>query len=137
MSDQKTTDLLGDLSRWSEDERNFHSDRQLADRVLLATDWRCLPDPQHPAGVKWEFGTNPVHTSWEPHHPHPINSVDSALGQLPFKWRICSMKQSGADRPWEVTAIRDDALVEGSHASLTAAISIAAVRAWQFERKAA
>lgn len=130
MTDPEPAALLSDLAAWSEDARSFHGDRNLADRVLLATDWRCVADPGHPAGAKWEFGTNPVCTIWEPHHPHPVNSIDDAIGQLPFGWRVWQMVQPNRDGEWQVQAVRDGASVHGFHTSLPVAVSIAAVKAW-------
>lgn len=129
--DNTTAPLLSDLAAWSDDTRSFHGDRQLADRILLVTGWRCLPDPEHPARVKWEFGTNPVYTAWEPHHPHPVNSVDDALGQLPYLWRVCGMTQPDGDGEWRVQAVgRDGGSVFAAHRSLSIAISIVAAKAW-------
>ena len=53
MSRTDNAKLLADLAAWTEETRSFHGDRELADRVLLATGWRCLPDPEHPAKVRW------------------------------------------------------------------------------------
>ncbi len=123
--------LLNDLAAWSEQTRNFHADRQLADHVLLAAGWRCLPDPEHPAKVKWEFGTNPVVTCWEPYTPHPINSIDPAIQQLPFNWRMRMMMRPNPNGEWGVEAAKNDRVVVGFHTELAVAISIAVVRAWK------
>jgi hypothetical protein len=123
--------ITADLATWSEETRDFHKDRNLGDRVLLATGWTCAPDPDHPAKVKWQFGTNPIVTVWEPHHPHPLNSLDAAMGQLPFGWRICRMDQRNQGDTWYVYAVRDGAMVDGFHKSLHIALCIAAVLAWR------
>jgi hypothetical protein len=123
--------LLSDLTAWSEDTRNFHEDRQLSDRILIATGWRCIPDPGHPAKVRWEFGKNPTVSCWEPYVPHPINSIDDAIGQVPFRWLVVSMARMTDGMPWSVI-VRDNAeSVLGQHISLSVAVSIAAVRAWR------
>lgn len=80
--------LLAKLEAWTEETRNFHGDRQLADEVLLACGWRVFPDPTFEGGVRWEFGTNPTWCASESSRPHPINSVDAALGQIPYGWAL-------------------------------------------------
>lgn len=130
LSDDPTVALLVDLAEWSDDTRDFHGDRNLADRVLLAADWRCIPDPDHPARVKWEFGTNPVCTCWDPYVPHPINSIDDAFGQMPFGWRVWKMEQRDRGGPWQVSAVADGIAVDAIHPALQVALCIAAVKAW-------
>jgi hypothetical protein len=130
MTDEETNTLITDLVAWR--EHAFHADRQLADRVLLATGWRCLPDPGHPAGVKWEVGRNPVVTAWEPHHPHPVNSLDDALRQLPPGCRIGAMAQYDCIGEWRVLAVTGERpAVEALHLSLPIAVCITAVTAWR------
>lgn len=123
--------LCADLAAWSEDTATFHGDRNLSDRVLLATGWRCIPDPDHPKKVKWEFGTNPVYSAWEPYVPHPVQSIDAAFGQMPFGWRVWRMGQSDRGGLWLASVVRDGAAVDGIHKSLPVALCIAAVRAWE------
>lgn len=50
-------ELLGDLAAWSEQGRSFHGDRELADRIFLATGWRSVcrrwrPSRRPPAANK-------------------------------------------------------------------------------------
>lgn len=123
-----------ELQAWIDETRSYHADRQLADKVLLATGWRCLPDPEHPAKVKWEFGTNPVCTVWEPHHPHPVNSLDAALGQMPFKWMVLGMNWAKGLWNVDVMSTLDSTVVVGVHPNMELAACIAAVRAWVLER---
>jgi hypothetical protein len=125
-----TETLLADLETWSEDTRNFHRDRELADRALLATGWRCVADPEHPAKVRWEFGKNPVVSCWEPCVPHPINSLDAALGQMPYGWRLFEMWQVDPDGPWRVKATCATSMIETKHATLTIAVTKVAIMAW-------
>jgi hypothetical protein len=86
------TGLLAKLEAWSRDTGDFHSDRQLADEVLIATGWTCHPDPTFEGGVRWEFGKNPTVCTGENSRPHPVNSVDAALGQIPFRWSLNLLK---------------------------------------------
>ena len=82
------TALLAKLEAWTPETASFHGDRQLADEVLIATGWSCHPDPQFEGGVRWDFGTNPTVCTSENSRPHPIQSVDHALGQIPFRWAL-------------------------------------------------
>src|SRR4051812_16221620 len=81
--------LLAKLEAWR--EHDFHADRQLADEMLIATGWRVVQDPEWEHGIRWEFGTNPRYSSSESSRPHPINSLDDALGQLPFRWSLAEL----------------------------------------------
>ena len=134
---EATAALLADLYTWSEDVGSSHGDRELADRVLLATGWRWVADEDHPAKVRWEFGTNPVYMAWEPTHPHPIRSIDAAIGQLPFRWRICSIVQSALGAEWCVEAEGNGAEVCATHATLPVAICLVAVKAWALRGRSA
>ncbi len=79
-------DLLVRLRAWREHE--YHSDRQLADEVLIATGWSCEPDVGFQGGVRWFFGSSPQYSSTEAQRPHPINVLDHALGQIPMGWAL-------------------------------------------------
>lgn len=137
--------LLAALAAWREDSRSFHADRQLADRVLLATGWTCSPDPSgHQARVRWHFGVNPEVSCWEPTHPHPVNSVDAAIGQLPFGWEAIRMTRRNPTKDgggaWHVIAAegwpRGRAGWHKLHAegaSLAVALCALAVQAWDLE----
>ena len=129
VSDPRTPDLLAALEAWREDAASFHGDRQLSDRVLLAAGWRCLPDPGHPTGERWEFGTNPVYSAWPPYHAHPVQRLDDAIGQMPAGWRLCRMEQIERAGHWSVMAVRDGLAVQTSHPSLPVAVCMAVVKA--------
>lgn len=126
--------LLAALAAWREATADFHGDRQLADRVLLATGWQCVP---HEQGVRWHFGVNPEVSSWEPTHPHPVQSTDVAMGQMPFGWRVMRMAWR-AGGGWHVIGEVPGSGAGRVHAdgpSLAVALCVLAVIAWDLERK--
>lgn len=128
--------LLAALAAWREDSRSFHTDRMLADRVLLATGWQCSPDG---ARVRWHFGVNPEVSTWEPEHPHPVQSGDAAAGQMPFGWEVIRMTRRNATRDgggaWHVIANAGGTKLHAEGASLPVALCALAVQAWDLERQ--
>lgn len=139
--------LLAALAAWREDSRSFHADRQLADRVLLATGWQCSPDgaPGDHGRVRWHLHVRTGNGNWagpnvyEPHQPHPVRSVDAAAGQMPWDWEVlrmarrCPSKDGG--HLWHVIGgPRSDATkLHADGASLAVALCALAVQAWDLE----
>lgn len=144
-SDAEPASLLAALAARREATADFHTDRQLADRVLLATGWKCSPDPSgHQARVRWHFGVNPEVSCWEPTHPHPVNSVDAAIGQLPFGWEAIRMTRRNATKDgggaWHVMAAENWPRgragwhkLHAEGATLAIAVCALAVQAWDLE----
>lgn len=130
MTDVK--DLFAALHTYDEDISTFDQRRELSERVLLATGWTHQPDPCHPAGEKWQFGagTNCIVTVWDAQVPNPIQSIDAAMGQIPFGWNITAMTYSKRRDEWLVEVLTDRLARAAIHKSLPVAISIAAIKAW-------
>lgn len=130
--------LLDKLTAWKPESRSFHTDRQLADEMLLACGWRVCPDPEFEGGCRWEFGTNPRYCTGETNRPHPVNSVDAALGQIPYGWALGKLYDYVQDSvvPGRVKVIATYAEVSnnvftgrGNSEERSVAICIAIVRA--------
>ncbi|WP_020476410.1 hypothetical protein [Zavarzinella formosa] len=82
--------LIRKLEAWSDESGSFHTDRQLADEVLIADGWRVVPDPSFEGGFCWKFGVNPVVSSSESYRPHPVNDLNAAIAVIPHNahWRL-------------------------------------------------
>lgn len=76
-------ELIDKVKNWSFDTSDFHSDRQLADEILLATGWNTEPYLSFEGGIRWYFGTCPQVSVSDAGRPHPLLSMDAALGCLP------------------------------------------------------
>lgn len=88
MSEKNYNDLISALMNYSLDEGDYHSDRQLADEILLADGWEVKQDSDFAGGIVWSKGTWPRQHIAEPHRPHPINSLDDAIMLIPdgYSW---------------------------------------------------
>lgn len=78
------------LEAWSRARGSYHTDRQLADEVLIADGWRVQPDIEWEGGIRWSWGSNPEVSASESTRPNPINDLNTAIGVVPFEcnWAI-------------------------------------------------
>ena len=86
----QAAEILAKLEAWSLKEGDFHSDRQLADEVLLACDWRVTQDAEFAGGARWEDTKNPGYFTAETGRPNPLLVLGDAILCVPITcaWRI-------------------------------------------------
>lgn len=87
--------LIADLCSWTIEKGDFHSDRQLADRVLIADGWQVIEDESFEGGIRWSTGRNPTYCTSESNRPHPINDLNAALGVIPIDYNWSLKMQDG------------------------------------------
>lgn len=78
--------VIAKLEAWSYAPGDFHSDRQLADEILIADGWKPVADETFQGGVRWEYrtsGSGMTLCSSEGTRPHPINDMNAAIGVVP------------------------------------------------------
>lgn len=130
--------LIAKLEAWREND--FHADRQLADEVLIADGWICVPDPEWEGGIRWSWGTSPRYSTSERGRPHPVIDLNTAIGVVPrgFDYHLsrfgdqhfASVFRRGA--PVSAGLARDEH--DGSSPSPCLAILIAAFKAIRASR---
>lgn len=93
------TALLARLQNWSLVSRDVHSDRQLADEVLIGCGWRCEPDASSEGGVRWFIGP---YSAAKTSRPHPISDLNVAIGVVPrcCNWRLTVIGQKVTAHIW-------------------------------------
>ncbi|HEY0342209.1 MAG TPA: hypothetical protein VGC34_15495 [Steroidobacteraceae bacterium] len=128
-------ELLAKLAAYDREKGDFHGDRRLADEILLACGWQVQANPEFEGGMEWWFGKNPRVSASQRSHPHPVNSLDDALGQLPFYCALAGVTRGipfdyGGDWRVKVRDNRRFTYIDASHADRIIAVCIAAVTAW-------
>ena len=120
--------LIAKLQAWTMETGDFHSDRQLADEVLIADGWKCEPDESFEGGVRWFWGTNPQISASESSRPHVINDLNTAIGVVPFgcNWQIEMRNNRAEAQVWAQGKIPHGCLGRSERPSV--AILIAALR---------
>lgn len=120
--------LISKLEAWC--EHDFHTDRQLADEVLIADGWSCEPDETFEGGIRWFVGTNPQVSTSENTRPHPINDLNAAIGVVPYRynWRLTMFGEQAVAQVWQSGEIFRDEF-EGHAPIPTIALLIAALKA--------
>ena len=89
--------IIFKLETWTLETGDYHSDRQLADEILIADGWKVEPDAEFAGGIRWYWGTNPQISTSESTRPHPINDINAAIGIVPrdCNWMINCSKNRG------------------------------------------
>ncbi|WP_319798277.1 hypothetical protein [Nitrobacter sp.] len=83
--------VITKLQAWT--EFDFHTDRQLADEILIADGWCCEPDQAFGGGFRWWCKNGAVtYSSSETHRPHPIIDMNAAVALIPHGagWNLSS-----------------------------------------------
>jgi hypothetical protein len=130
-----TLDNLIDYLRKREDT-DYRKDRALSDGVLIAAKWMPrLMDGE----IGWTNKINPINVFWEPFHPNPVHNTDNALGLLPPRWLVMSMRQM-ARYNWVVECHRPEPgggsfIIKETGKFLATVISVCVVRAWEWENE--
>jgi hypothetical protein len=123
--------LIAKLQAW--EKHDFHGDRQLADEVLIADGWRCVPDKDWHGGIRWSYEAgNPKLFMSEDTRPHVILNLDNALGVVPLghNVRLSIIGGNASAHVWRAGEIfRDE--YEGYSPLATIALIIAALKAKQ------
>jgi hypothetical protein len=101
------TALLARLQNWSLVSGDPHSDRQLADEVLIAYGWRCEPDASLEGGVRWFIGP---YSAAKTSRPHPINDLSVSIDLVPrcCNWRLTVIGEKATAHIWPDKIFRDE-----------------------------
>ena len=116
MAEVEYSALFERIEAWHVDgEGGFHSDRQLADQVLLLDGWTVTPDAEFEGGFRWSWGN--FHSS-ETARPHPLHDLNAALGLVPFEHGF-RLEQPSLKRPlkiegWTESPVRVSAWIWGA-----------------------
>ncbi len=100
-------ELIAKLEAWTQERGDFHSDRQLADEVLLADGWKPIQDKTFEGGVRWERkAAGMTLCSSESTRPHPLNDMNAAIGVVPFKagWMVRNVGNRAQGLVWNPEA---------------------------------
>lgn len=123
--------LIAKLEAWTEASGDFHSDRQLADEILIADSWMVIPDSTFAGGFRWEWRmpSGGAVCSSEASRPHPINDMNAAIGVVPMgmAWSIQVLKGRALALVWNPST-RVDWKLCGNSERPTVALVISALR---------
>ena len=118
------------LASW--DGPHFERDREWSDHVLRIAGWMTRENPRMEEGREWYIkGPGCTVAVSSPRRPHPIQNLQDALGQVPFRWYTNSAGQSPDGKTWSWILSNGRLMAQGGAKSAAVACSIAVVLAYQ------